>query len=99
VAVPVPTPGATAAWHVYVVRAERADEMLAALNGEGIGARAYYRVPIHRQPAMAHLAAPALPGTDEAARTHLALPVSAAITREQVGEVADAVRRCASGST
>jgi dTDP-3-amino-3,4,6-trideoxy-alpha-D-glucose transaminase len=99
VAVPVPTPGATAAWHVYVVRAERADEMLAALYGEGIGARAYYRVPIHRQPAMAHLAAPALPGTDEAARTHLALPVSAAITREQVGEVADAVRRCASGST
>jgi dTDP-3-amino-3,4,6-trideoxy-alpha-D-glucose transaminase len=105
VALPVPTPGTTAAWHVYVVRAERADDLLAGLNAAGIGARPYYRVPIHRQPAMADLAPtaadgrPALPGTEEAARTHLALPVSAAITREQVGEVADAVRRCASGST
>ena len=103
VALPVPTPGTTAAWHVYVVRAERADELLAGLNAEGIGARAYYRVPIHRQPAMVNLGSadgrPSLPGTEEAARAHLALPVSAAITREQVGEVADAVRRCASGST
>ena len=31
--------------------------------------------------------------------THLALPISAAITREQVAEVVGAVRRCASGST
>ena len=34
----------------------------------------------------------ALPGTDEAARTHLALPVSAAITRRQVDEVVGALR-------
>ena len=33
-----------------------------------------------------------LPGTDEAARTHLALPISAVITREQVTEVVEAVR-------
>ena len=33
-----------------------------------------------------------LPGTEEAARTHVALPISAAITREQVGEVIGAVR-------
>jgi dTDP-3-amino-3,4,6-trideoxy-alpha-D-glucose transaminase len=100
VALPAPTPGAMAAWHLYVVRAaDRADELVAALNAEGIGTRAYYRVPVHRQPAMAHLGEAPLPGTEEAARTHLALPVGAAITREQVGEVADAVRRCASGST
>jgi dTDP-4-amino-4,6-dideoxygalactose transaminase len=42
---------------------------------------------------MAHLKAPpALPGTDEAARTHLALPIGAATTREQVAEVVAAVR-------
>ena len=34
-----------------------------------------------------------LPGTDEAARTHLALPISAALTREQVDEVVGAARR------
>jgi dTDP-4-amino-4,6-dideoxygalactose transaminase len=33
-----------------------------------------------------------LPGTAEAARTHVALPMSAAITREQVAEVVAAVR-------
>ena len=33
-----------------------------------------------------------LPGTDEAARTHLALPMCAALTREQVDEVVGAVR-------
>ncbi|HSD79596.1 MAG TPA: DegT/DnrJ/EryC1/StrS family aminotransferase [Solirubrobacteraceae bacterium] len=103
VALPVATAGATPAWHLYVVRGERPDELAGALNAAGVGARGYYRVPVHRQPAMAPLAAAQpglrLPATDEAARTHLALPISAAITREQVGEVADAVRRCASGST
>ena len=61
----------------------------------GVGSRAYYRTPVHRQPAMAAYAPPAddrLPGTAEAAHTHLALPVSAAITREQVGEVVAAIR-------
>ena len=37
---------------------------------------AYYRTPVHRQPAMARVRRRPveLPGTDEAARTHLALP-------------------------
>ena len=81
---------------------ERADELLAGLQAAGIGARPYYRVPIHRQPAMASYVQdgePDLPGTEEAARTHLALPISAVLTREQVDEVVSAVRRCASGST
>jgi dTDP-4-amino-4,6-dideoxygalactose transaminase len=42
---------------------------------------------------MAHLGEPAaLPGTDEAARTHLALPIGSAMAREQVAEVVAAVR-------
>ena len=78
-----------------MVRHERADDAIAALGAAGIGARAYYRTPIHRQPAMARFDPPpggVLPGTDEAARTHLALPVSAAITRRQVDEVVGALR-------
>jgi dTDP-3-amino-3,4,6-trideoxy-alpha-D-glucose transaminase len=69
-------------------------ELAAALGERGIGARAYYRTPVHRQPAMAAYDPPGddrLPGTAEAARTHLALPMSAAITREQVGEVIAAI--------
>jgi dTDP-4-amino-4,6-dideoxygalactose transaminase len=89
---PRATDGSRPAWHVYVIRHERADELERALGAADIGARGYYREPIHRQPAMAHLAAPALPATDELARTHLALPVSATIRRDQVDEVVAAVR-------
>ena len=89
---PKPTPGADPAWHLYVIRSEHAEALEQALPEAGIGARSYYRVPVHRQPAMAHLGANAsLPGTDRAAREHLAIPISAAITREQVSEVVDAI--------
>ena len=92
-ALPQPTPGSAPAWHLYVVRHERADELQAALAQAGVEARGYYRTPVHRQPAMREWGAGAdLPATDEAARTHLAIPVSASITREQVEEVVGAVR-------
>jgi dTDP-3-amino-3,4,6-trideoxy-alpha-D-glucose transaminase len=98
VAVPRAIEGAEHAYHLYVVRSERADELAARLAGRGIGARAYYRVPVHRQPAMRAFAdsAPELPGTDAAARTGLALPMGTALSDEAVREVVDA---CASGST
>jgi dTDP-3-amino-3,4,6-trideoxy-alpha-D-glucose transaminase len=90
VALPQPTPGSEPAWHLYVVRSERADELGVKLRDEGIEARAYYRRPIHRQPATAR--AVELPGTDEAARTNLALPIGPALSAEQVAEVASALR-------
>jgi dTDP-3-amino-3,4,6-trideoxy-alpha-D-glucose transaminase len=81
------------AWHLYVVRHGRSDELAAALKAAGIGHKAYYRVPTHRQPAMReYIPAGALPGTDEAARTHLAIPMSPVLSREQAAEVAAAVR-------
>jgi dTDP-4-amino-4,6-dideoxygalactose transaminase len=89
---PKPTPGADPAWHLYVIRSRHAEALEQALPQAGIGARSYYRVPVHRQRAMAHLGTNAsLPGTDRAAREHLAIPISAAITREQVSEVVDAI--------
>src|SRR5919202_4894643 len=70
VALPALAPAGAPAWHLYVVRHERADELAAALARAGIGHKAYYRVPAHRQPAMAPYApARLLPGTEQAART------------------------------
>jgi dTDP-3-amino-3,4,6-trideoxy-alpha-D-glucose transaminase len=89
---PRPTEGARPAWHLYVVRHERAAELEQALVAAGIGARGYSRTPSHRQPAMAEFGDVELPVTDELARTHLAVPVSAAMTRDQVDEVVAAVR-------
>jgi dTDP-4-amino-4,6-dideoxygalactose transaminase len=81
------------AWHLYVVRHQRSDELAAALKAAGIGHKAYYRVPTHRQPAMREYApAHALPGTDQAARTHLAIPMSPVLSPDQAAEVAGAIR-------
>ncbi len=90
---PVEAAGARAAWHLYVARVAEPDVLAARLGERGIGARGYYRLPTHRQPAFAavHGEVP-LPATADWARTHLALPISAAITRAQVDEVVAAVR-------
>ena len=96
VALPQAVDGAEPAYHLYVARSERADELAAALTERGIGARGYYRVPVHRQPATRRYATAELPGTDEAARTGLALPMGTGLSEEAVGEVVEA---CASGST
>jgi dTDP-4-amino-4,6-dideoxygalactose transaminase len=92
-ALPARTPGADPAWHLYVIKHARADELAAALKDAGIGQKAYYRVPIHLQPAMAQYAPRVeLPATTEVARTHLAIPMSAVLTAEQAAEVTEAVR-------
>jgi dTDP-4-amino-4,6-dideoxygalactose transaminase len=87
VKLPQASPGADPAWHLYVVRHDRADELIAGLNEAGVEARAYYRVPVHRQPAMKEFPAPALPGTDEVARTNMALPMGTALQASQVEQV------------
>jgi dTDP-3-amino-3,4,6-trideoxy-alpha-D-glucose transaminase len=93
VALPVPVDGTEPAWHLYVIRHEHADALAASLGDAGIGHKAYYRVPAHRQPAMREWAAGAeLPATEEVAGTHLAIPMSPALSREQVDEVVAAVR-------
>jgi len=84
--------GALPAWHLYVVAASDADAKLAKLNAAGVQARAYYRVPLHRQPAMAsYTPAYELPVTDELARTIFALPISPVFGRSQADEVVAAL--------
>jgi dTDP-3-amino-3,4,6-trideoxy-alpha-D-glucose transaminase len=78
---PTAVDGARHVYHLYVVRA---DEL-------PVG-RGYYRVPVHRQPAIG--AEVELPATEEAARTNFALPMGTDLTEAQVHEVV-----CASGST
>jgi dTDP-3-amino-3,4,6-trideoxy-alpha-D-glucose transaminase len=94
---PRPASGVEHAYHLYVVRSDRADELAAALSERGVGARAYYRRPVHLQPAMLRYGGEALdlPGTEEAARTHLALPMGPELRDAQVAEVVDACRTVA----
>jgi dTDP-3-amino-3,4,6-trideoxy-alpha-D-glucose transaminase len=93
VQLPKKMPGSEPAWHLYVVRHERADELVAGLNEAGIEARAYYRVPVHRQPAMREFGDVDLPGTEEAARTNFAIPMGTGLREGQVEEVVHTLKR------
>jgi dTDP-4-amino-4,6-dideoxygalactose transaminase len=73
---------------------EHADALIAGLGQEGITARAYYRTPVHRQPAMAPFAPDSdLPVTEDLARTNLALPMGPAVSGDDVERVVAAVQR------
>jgi dTDP-4-amino-4,6-dideoxygalactose transaminase len=42
-------------YHLYIVRVERRDELLAHLHRQGVEARIHYPIPVHLQRAAAHL--------------------------------------------
>lgn len=90
---PEAAPGSRPAWHLYVVRHPEAARLAEELPARGVGARQYYATPIHRQPPMRPFVPDGeLPGTEEAARTHLAIPMAPTLTAEQVERVAAALR-------
>jgi dTDP-4-amino-4,6-dideoxygalactose transaminase len=90
---PEPTDGSEPAWHLYVVSHPEPARLEAALEDAQIGHKAYYRTPIHRQAAMREWGdGVELPGTEQAARTHLAIPMSPVLTRAQADEVVAAVQ-------
>ncbi len=90
---PLPVAGCSPAWHLYVVGHPRVEQLEAALAAAGIGHKPYYRTPVHLQPPMREWAPAAeLPGTEEAARKHLAIPMNPLLSREQADEVVAAAR-------
>ena len=98
VKLPGEQPGATPAWHLYVVTHPEPAGVLSTLNSAGIQARGYYRTPVHRQPPMRPFVdgrTAQLRVTDELARTNIALPISPVLTTAQVGEVVSALARTA----
>jgi dTDP-4-amino-4,6-dideoxygalactose transaminase len=92
VALPGVTDGADPAWHLYVIRHPRRDQIAEALAADGVQSRVYYGIPVHRQAALrAHAADVELPVTDELARTHLAIPVGPTVGSDQLEAVVSAV--------
>ncbi|OLE30831.1 MAG: hypothetical protein AUG44_00270 [Actinobacteria bacterium 13_1_20CM_3_71_11] len=91
---PPETPGRRSVYHLYVVRTRHRDALLAHLSAAGIGAGVHYPVPLHLQPAYAHLGGRPgdLPVTEAWARECLSLPLYPELTSEQLDEVVAAVR-------
>jgi dTDP-4-amino-4,6-dideoxygalactose transaminase len=92
VGLPVETVGGKSCYHLYVVRTEERDRLAAGLAAAGIGARAYYTTPLHRQPALERYGRGEPPReADRAAGDALALPMGPALSPGQAREVAGAV--------
>ena len=81
-------------YHMYVVRSEQRAEIARALGAAGIASASYYVMPLHLQPALAHLGwkRGSLPETERAAEENLALPMWGGIEVEQQERVVDTVR-------
>jgi dTDP-4-amino-4,6-dideoxygalactose transaminase len=91
---PAIAPGADPVWHLFVVRTPKRDDLQAKLKRHGVSTGVHYPLPLHLQPAYAHLGLGqgTLPVTETAALQILSLPMYPEMTAEHIGHVADAVR-------
>ena len=85
---------AESAWHLYVVRHPRRDELKKHLESNGVGCALHYPVPLHLQKCYANLGHQPgdFPVAERAARECLSLPIYPELTDEQMRRVADVVK-------
>ncbi len=91
--VPVPLPGGTHVYHLYTLRAQRRDALVAHLKARQIGCGVYYPVPLHRQPCFAKHAPAACPVSDHLATEVVSLPCFPGLTVPEQDLVIAEVRR------
>jgi dTDP-4-amino-4,6-dideoxygalactose transaminase len=92
---PVTLAGNVHNWHIYSVRVEDRDRILAGLHAEGICAALHYPTPIHLTGAFRHLglARGDFPVAERAAAQLLSLPMFPHLTEAQQIRVVDVLKR------
>ena len=88
---PAVRPGTTHVFHQFVIKLDDREALAAHLASRGIASRAYYPVPLHREPCFSSQADLALPCAERCSRTALALPMFPEITEAQQREVVSAI--------
>jgi dTDP-4-amino-4,6-dideoxygalactose transaminase len=85
---------AESAYHLYVVRHPRRDELKKYLEGNRIGCALHYPLSLHRQKCYAHLGYKAgdFPVAEKAARECLSLPIYPEMTEEKLERVAAVIK-------
>src|SRR5689334_1935688 len=85
---------AESAWHLYVVRHPRRDELKKHLEANQIGCALHYPLPLHLQKAYAHLGYKQgdFPIAEKAARQCLSLPIFPELSEEQIQRVVAVIR-------
>jgi dTDP-4-amino-4,6-dideoxygalactose transaminase len=88
----LPEPAGSAhVFHQYVVRARDRDRLAVHLREHGVATQVYYRIPLHRQVALAPFAVRAgeLPEAERAAASVLALPIYPSLGEGDVAAVVE----------
>ncbi len=85
---------AQSAWHLFVVRHPRRDELKEWLESHHIGCALHYPLPLHLQKAYAHLGYKAgdFPVAEKAARECLSLPIYPEMTEERIQRVVSVIK-------
>ena len=85
--------GAKHAWHQYVIRVARRDELREFLTARGIGSEIFYPVPLHMQEALKGLGYKEgdFPEAERAAREVLALPIYQDLHEDEQNAVVEAI--------
>ncbi len=94
ITIPKVIEGRRHAYHLYVIRTPRRDELLAKLQERGIQVGIHYPLPLHLQPAYEGLnyREGDFPVAEACARQALSLPIYPEMTDEQVEYVVDTIK-------
>lgn len=86
-------------YHLYMVFAERRDELYRYCLDNGVEAKIHYPIPLYQQEGLKHLgyAAGTFPVTDRHAKEVISFPVDQHLTRIQQDRVIDTVRKFYNG--
>jgi dTDP-4-amino-4,6-dideoxygalactose transaminase len=91
---PLEAPYAESAWHLYVVRHPRRDDLKKHMEANGIGCALHYPLPLHLQKAYAHLNHQPgdFPVAEKAGRECLSLPIYPELTEDQIQRVVEVIK-------
>jgi len=93
--VPLAAPWAKPVYHLYVMRVEARDDLIAKLAADNIGTGIHYPIPLHLQKAYGYLGLKEgdFPVSERLAREIVSLPMYPNLTQEQQHRVCEKIRQ------
>ena len=90
VTIPKVSPDAEPVYHLYVIQVDDRDGITEYLRAHGVMAQQHYPIPLHLQPAYAHLGMRpgSLPVSERVAARCISLPIFPELTEDQIATVA-----------
>lgn len=81
-------------WHIFAIRVQQRDELMAFLKENGISTGIHYPIPIHLQKSYQHMEYEKgdFPLTEEIAEELVSLPMCAELTDEMIGYVCEKIK-------